>query len=553
MGGGILPVAIVNGKLKFLFGREAEDSKWGDFGGGREGNETQFETAIREGCEELDGFLGCHSILRDRVKKNMIGVIDTESLKTYVFVTEYDENLPIYFNNHHHFIKKKIPDKIGKNGLFEKSEIAWFTIDEMKKNRGKFRPFYKKVLDNIIKRSTTLLKLAKKSNQYIMRRNYNHNSQNNTRRKRGHLTKIRRKHSHLTKIRRKRSHLTRKKIRRKHKTNKNKHFRRKQTVRGKRRYIKQVGGGMRNYPVLNVARYSVNQQLDLDETGCETGIIKNLEASEGGDTGPGRMTIDVDDKLCTQGDLKYRASVTGFTDTWRTGTFYFNAAKRVLYCKDFSDNLDLRVKVTGVVDIPDRPAKRKNRFNVEHEKPNNVGEGFANFPTAVVLALSASNAADKLRWMNALDSQPEIGPTAAAAAAAVAAALAAAPPAARVTVRTSNVAKYALGQPVENMGAGGVSGQIVSLKADAGDKGPGLLTIRTSQSPIRLPVAAAPTAPTSGAAPAHVTMRTSNVAKYALGQPVENMGAGGVSGHIVSLNADAGDKGSGTLTIQPDF
>ena len=114
MGGGILPVAIVNGKLKFLFGREAEDSKWGDFGGGREGNETQFETAIREGCEELDGFLGCHSILRDRVKKNMIGVIDTESLKTYVFVTEYDENLPIYFNNHHHFIKKKYPIKLAK-------------------------------------------------------------------------------------------------------------------------------------------------------------------------------------------------------------------------------------------------------------------------------------------------------------------------------------------------------------------------------------------------------------------------------------------------------
>ena len=48
-------------------------------------------------------------------------------------------------------------------------------------------------------------------------------------------------------------------------------------------------------------------------------------------------------------------------------------------------------------------------------------------------------------------------------------------------------------------------------------------------------------------------MRTSNVAKYALEQLVENMGAGGVSGEIVSLNADAGDKGSGTLTIQPDF
>jgi hypothetical protein len=162
MGGGILPVAIVKGKLIFLFGKEVSGKKWGDFGGGREGNETSFETAIREGCEELDGFLGCQSKLRMRVKKNMIGTIDTEGLKTYIFLTDYDENLPVYFNNHHYFIKKNLPHNINKDGLFEKSEIAWFTIEELTHSTEKFRTFYKKVVQNIIPNYSILLKLAKK-------------------------------------------------------------------------------------------------------------------------------------------------------------------------------------------------------------------------------------------------------------------------------------------------------------------------------------------------------------------------------------------------------
>lgn len=162
MGGGILPVAIVNGQLKFLFGREVQDKKWSDFGGGREGNESKFETAIREGCEELDGFLGCKSQLKIKVKKHMVGSIDTEGLKTYMFLINYDESLPVYFNNHHHFIKRNMPDKINKKGLFEKSEIGWFTIDEMRHSSGQFRTFYKKVIKNIVEHHDNLLKHAKK-------------------------------------------------------------------------------------------------------------------------------------------------------------------------------------------------------------------------------------------------------------------------------------------------------------------------------------------------------------------------------------------------------
>ena len=56
----ILPVAICNNELHFLFGKEneMEDSAKGfsDFGGRVESGESIYETALREGSEELCGF-----------------------------------------------------------------------------------------------------------------------------------------------------------------------------------------------------------------------------------------------------------------------------------------------------------------------------------------------------------------------------------------------------------------------------------------------------------------------------------------------------------------
>ena len=65
MGGGILPVARHNGEIYLLFSRERlihskdrDRGKWSDFGGSKEGNETQYRTAVREGVEESSGILG---------------------------------------------------------------------------------------------------------------------------------------------------------------------------------------------------------------------------------------------------------------------------------------------------------------------------------------------------------------------------------------------------------------------------------------------------------------------------------------------------------------
>ena len=152
MGAGILPVAIYKKKVYFLFGKEVEDGKWGDFGGGTEPNESKFKTAIREGYEELDGFLGSQHHVKELVNSNYITSIEHLSYKVILFKLEYDNHLPIYFKNHHQFIKKHFPDEIKKNnGLFEKSEISWWSLEDIKKGKYKFHKFYRPILDLIIK------------------------------------------------------------------------------------------------------------------------------------------------------------------------------------------------------------------------------------------------------------------------------------------------------------------------------------------------------------------------------------------------------------------
>ena len=48
MGAGVLPVAIHQGQLYFLFGEEFEEHKWIDFGGGANEGESLLQNAVRE-------------------------------------------------------------------------------------------------------------------------------------------------------------------------------------------------------------------------------------------------------------------------------------------------------------------------------------------------------------------------------------------------------------------------------------------------------------------------------------------------------------------------
>jgi hypothetical protein len=159
MGGGALPVAYnkKNKKVYLLFGKENEylnkDSPgWSDFGGGEKPGESALDTALREGCEELNGFFGCEGDIKRLVKDNLVTSLNHERYTTFLFEIDYDENLPVYFNNNYKFLKSHVNTLVrhSTNGLFEKSDIKWMTFDDLRKERGAFRSYYRNVVDVIL-------------------------------------------------------------------------------------------------------------------------------------------------------------------------------------------------------------------------------------------------------------------------------------------------------------------------------------------------------------------------------------------------------------------
>ena len=159
MGGGALPVAYnkKNKKVYLLFGKENEylnkDSPgWSDFGGGEKPGESALDTALREGCEELNGFFGCEGDIKRLIKENLVTSLNHERYTTFLFEIDYDENLPIYFNNNYKFLKSHVNNLVRHttNGLFEKSNIKWMTFDDLRKERDTFRSYYRNVVDVIL-------------------------------------------------------------------------------------------------------------------------------------------------------------------------------------------------------------------------------------------------------------------------------------------------------------------------------------------------------------------------------------------------------------------
>ena len=95
-GAGILPFARHEGFIYLFLGREnvegghSASGQWSDFGGGKENDETELETALREGEEELNGLFGNREILSNLVKQTDI-VIKTKTFYTYLMEVKYDK------------------------------------------------------------------------------------------------------------------------------------------------------------------------------------------------------------------------------------------------------------------------------------------------------------------------------------------------------------------------------------------------------------------------------------------------------------------------------
>ena len=155
MGAGVLPVTLYKGTLFLLLGQERKNNLWADFGGSAYKGEKPFKTAIREGVEELNGFLGDETELEALVTSNLILSISYDKYTSYIFKTNYDKKLPTYFSNVNKFAEKHLKDEIDieHNGLFEKKQIQWFPLSKLKEEKSQviFREFYKPLFNSILK------------------------------------------------------------------------------------------------------------------------------------------------------------------------------------------------------------------------------------------------------------------------------------------------------------------------------------------------------------------------------------------------------------------
>ena len=154
----LLPVCIYNRELYFLFGKEnsLEDSAkgWSDFGGRVENNESIYQGALREGAEEMTGFLGNEQDLKKRIRNNGgYHRISHNKYHVHLFYLPYEPKLVEYYNYNHKFLWDRMNQKLlNKTRLFEKIELKWYSLSDMKKHRLEFRGFYQEIVDKFIEK-----------------------------------------------------------------------------------------------------------------------------------------------------------------------------------------------------------------------------------------------------------------------------------------------------------------------------------------------------------------------------------------------------------------
>jgi len=174
MGAGFLPTTIYKGQLFFLFGKEniyATNPGYSDFGGGTDDNESYMETAIREFTEETTGVFGSKSQLKKYVNKIGTFHIDYQSpskrystYRTYILPIQYNTDIVECYNNNHNFLKEKLPTKLYKTAKYlEKSQMKWFSLNEIKKHPTLFRKYYRDILKLLLQNSSPITEFVKSS------------------------------------------------------------------------------------------------------------------------------------------------------------------------------------------------------------------------------------------------------------------------------------------------------------------------------------------------------------------------------------------------------
>jgi hypothetical protein len=151
MGAGVLPIAFHKGQVYFLFSREYigsddDGGTYSDFGGSTEGGESYKQTAIREAYEESDGVLGTPAKIKSLIKNDLVDIITLNRYRTYVVEMKYNAKLPAKFRKRFLDVKKKNPEKIARDGLYEKDMLNWVNQRDLGAFAKKVRPWYRQFM-----------------------------------------------------------------------------------------------------------------------------------------------------------------------------------------------------------------------------------------------------------------------------------------------------------------------------------------------------------------------------------------------------------------------
>lgn len=168
IGAGILPYAKrSDGIYVFMLGRENEGSdpnksnRWADFGGGSENKDKNpEETALREYLEETMDAFGDKDYM-EKALQNPDMVYINKRYYEYLILIEHDQKSVDIYNRIMSRLELCKKDKMYRGqryrtlvtcpeGLAEKSQIKWFTANDILKNKDKMRPEFYSTFKHIL-------------------------------------------------------------------------------------------------------------------------------------------------------------------------------------------------------------------------------------------------------------------------------------------------------------------------------------------------------------------------------------------------------------------
>jgi hypothetical protein len=83
----------------------------------------------------------------------------------------YDELLPLYYNNNQRFLQKRLdPKVIKKSKIFEKAEIKWVHVNDLKKMRPQFRSYFQNIIDIILSQKESIKNFIEKTPKKISKK-----------------------------------------------------------------------------------------------------------------------------------------------------------------------------------------------------------------------------------------------------------------------------------------------------------------------------------------------------------------------------------------------